>query len=176
MQYNAARSFNSSTPFISGHISLNSPFINSRPFADTLLYSQLCGKKCRNKASDTRPHNQKKGDLWEETAELLLGTIVIKYKDYCKRECGPLLLLKSSDFSVTNNSNFSIISNSSLLLPVFSDPSVTNSSNFSVTSNSLLPLLVFSDPSVTNSTKSRFTGNSQFSIITTNQSSIAVSN
>ena len=67
---------------------------------------------------------------------MLLGTIVIKYKDYCKRECSPLLS------------------------PEFSNPNVINSSNSSVISNSPLLLLVFSNPGVINSTKSRFTGNS----------------
>ena len=76
------------------------------------------------------------GDSWEEIVELFPGTIVIKYKDYYERECGPLPSLESSD------------------------PDVINSSGSSVTSNSLLPLLVFSNPSVTNSSKSRFTGNS----------------
>jgi len=92
------------------------------------------------------------GDLWEEIVELLLGTIVIKYKDHCERECGPLLSPESSD------------------------PNVINSSGSSVTSNSPSLLLVFSDPSVTNSSESRFTGNSQPSVITTSQLSIAVSN
>ena len=67
---------------------------------------------------------------------MFLGTIVIKYKDYCERECGPLPSPESSN------------------------PSVINSSNSNVISNSPLPLPVFSDPGVTNSTKSRFTGNS----------------
>ena len=98
---------------------------------------------------------------------MFLGTIVIKYKDHCERECGPSLSLESSDPGVINSSGFSVISNSSSLLPVFSDPGVINSSNSSATSNSPSLLLVFSDPGVINSTKSRFTGNSQPSVITT---------
>ena len=57
MQYNVARSSNSSTPPTSGYMLLNSPLTNSRPSTDTLLYSRLYRKKRRNKALDIRPCN-----------------------------------------------------------------------------------------------------------------------
>ena len=154
----------------------NPPITNSRPSTDTTPHSRLCGKKRRNEALDARPRNRRKGDSWEETAELLPGTIVIKHEDHCERECGPSPSPESSDPGVTGSSDSSVTSNSPSPLPVFSDPGVTNSSDSSVTSNSPSPLPVFSDPGVTNSTESRFTGNSQSSAITTSQSSIAVSN
>jgi hypothetical protein len=91
---------------------------------------------------------------------LLLGTIIIKYKDYCERECNLLLSPGFSNFDVINSSDFGVISNSPLPLLVFSDFSVTNSSNSSIISSSPSPLPVFSDFGIINSTKSRFTGNS----------------
>jgi hypothetical protein len=67
---------------------------------------------------------------------LFLGTIVIKYKNYCKREYNLSPLLGFSNSDITNSSNSSVISNSPLLLLVFSDPSITNSSDFSIINSS----------------------------------------
>jgi hypothetical protein len=91
---------------------------------------------------------------------LFLGTIIIKYEDYCEREYNLSPLPGFSNSDVTNSSDSSVINNNPLLLLVFSDLGVINSSDFSIISSSPLLLLVFSDLSVINSTEFRFISNS----------------